>query len=125
MPRNVIANSLSGLYAQVTRGGDYVYISGQVSVDEAGELVGLDDPQAQATQTIANLERYLEQADATFDDVVELVLYVTSDDVIEPLTMAVMKSFATPRPSLTLVKVSSLFDPRYLVEVKAVAYTGK
>src|SRR6266566_4219848 len=52
-------------------GGKTVYISGQVSVDERGEVVGKGDLRAQAEQTLENLKHALTAAGATFRDVVK------------------------------------------------------
>ncbi len=128
MPRTTIRTpnlAPNPVYSQATRAGDFVYISGQVSADAAGELVGEGDPQAQVQQVFSNLTHCLDQAAATFADVIDLVVYITDESVIEPGMEAFVTRFAEPRPSATLIKVSGLFDPRYLIEVKATAYTGE
>src|SRR4051812_48479533 len=57
-------------------GGKTVYVSGQVSVDERGEVVGKGDLRAQVEKTFANLQACLTAAGATFRDVVKSNLYV-------------------------------------------------
>jgi enamine deaminase RidA (YjgF/YER057c/UK114 family) len=60
-------------YTQVveTRAGRTVYISGQVALDAAGNLVGVNDLQAQATQVFTNLAAALAAAGANFGQVVK------------------------------------------------------
>src|SRR5205807_1111807 len=57
-------------------GGKTIYVSGQVSVDEKGAVVGKGDLQAQVVQTFENLKRALQVAGATFRDIVKSNLYV-------------------------------------------------
>jgi enamine deaminase RidA (YjgF/YER057c/UK114 family) len=61
----------------VTGSGRLVAISGQVALDERGELVGKGDPAAQARQVFENLQRCLAAAGASFGDVVKLTYYLT------------------------------------------------
>ena len=56
--------------------GKTIYVSGQVSVDERGQVVGKGDLKAQTEQTFANLEVALKAAGASFRDVVKMNLYV-------------------------------------------------
>jgi len=54
-----------------------VYISGQVPLDSAGQLVGEGDFEAQTRQVFENLTRALEAADAAWSDVVKLNYFLT------------------------------------------------
>jgi enamine deaminase RidA (YjgF/YER057c/UK114 family) len=56
----------------VTGRGRWVAISGQIALDENGDLVGPGDLEAQAWQVFANLNRALTAAGASFADVIEL-----------------------------------------------------
>src|SRR5262249_42658903 len=76
-------------YAQAVKVGDTIYVSGQLSHDDQGNMVSpapLDDGgkirdhsnmEKQMRQTYANAQRILNQFGATLDNVVEEVLYVT------------------------------------------------
>src|SRR5258708_7896874 len=57
-------------------GGKTIYVSGQVSVNEKGEVVGKGDMKAQVQQTFENLKHALTAAGATFKDVVKSNVYV-------------------------------------------------
>src|SRR5436189_1548972 len=67
------------------RGGRTVYISGQVSLDKAGNLVGVGDFAAQTTQVFENLKAALASVGATFDHVVKNNMYVTDMSNIQTL----------------------------------------
>jgi enamine deaminase RidA (YjgF/YER057c/UK114 family) len=110
-------------YSHVVTGpGRWVAIAGQVALDPDGQLVGEGDPDAQARQVFANLERCLAAAGATFTDVVKLNLFVT-DIAFLPAIRAVRDTHidtANP-PASTAVQVVSLFSPTALIEIEAYA----
>ena len=63
-------------HVATVKGGKTIYISGQVSVNERGEVVGRGDIRAQTEQTLLNLAHALAAVGASFKDVVKTNLYV-------------------------------------------------
>jgi enamine deaminase RidA (YjgF/YER057c/UK114 family) len=105
-------------------GGKTVYISGQVSVNERGEVVGKGDLQAQTRQTFENLKTALTAAGATFRDVVKMNLYVVGlKPEHVPLLRAVRSQYvdANNPPASTLVGVYGLVGADWLLEVEVIA----
>jgi enamine deaminase RidA (YjgF/YER057c/UK114 family) len=105
-------------------GGKTIYVSGQVSVNERGEVIGRGDLRAQSWQAFENVRRALAAAGATFQDVVKTNLYVVglkSEHV--PVLREVRSQFvrADHPPVSTLVGVSALVGPDWLIEIEAVA----
>jgi enamine deaminase RidA (YjgF/YER057c/UK114 family) len=99
-----------------------VAVSGQVALDESGELVGRDDPTAQAEQTFENLRRCLAAAGASFDDVVKLTYFLTDMRSL-PQVMQVRNRFipSEAKPASTAVQVVGLAAPDFLLEIEALA----
>ena len=64
-------------YAQAVKVGETIYLSGQVSHDEEGNIVGLRDMETQMRQTYANIQKVISQYGATMDNIVDEVLFVT------------------------------------------------
>jgi enamine deaminase RidA (YjgF/YER057c/UK114 family) len=109
----------------VTVAGTLAFVSGQVAVDENGQIVGAGDLRAQTVQALRNLEAVLNQLGATWADVVKFGWYLT--DLTEIQTVRdVRDEFIRPvlgdrpNPASTLVQVASLFRPELLIEVEAV-----
>ena len=99
-----------------------VYVSGQVPLDAAGELVGEGDFAAQVRQVFENLAAALAAADATWDDVVKLNYFVRDIGEVASLRAIRDEYVSTERPpASTLVEVSRLFRDEVLVEIEAVA----
>jgi enamine deaminase RidA (YjgF/YER057c/UK114 family) len=108
-------------YSHVVVGqGRLVVISGQVAQDEHGQLVGPGDPQAQARQAFENLRRCLQEAGASFADVVKLGFFVVDIGYLPALRAARDAVIDTSRPpASTAVQVAGLVAPGYLLEVEA------
>jgi enamine deaminase RidA (YjgF/YER057c/UK114 family) len=110
-------------YTHVVLGtGRFVAISGQVALDEHGEVVGAGDAAAQARQVFANLQSCLAAAGATFDDVVKFTFYLTDIRYLPAVREARDAYIDAERPpASTAVQVTSLVRPELLLEIDAFA----
>lgn len=110
-------------YSHVVWGsGRFVAVSGQIALDEHGELVGPGNAAEQARQVFANLGRCLAAADATFDDVVKLTYFVTDVAHLPAIRIARDEVIDTTRPpASSAVQVAALFRPDLLLEIEAYA----
>ena len=114
-----------GMYTQVTvaQGGSIAFISGQVSADSDGKVVGDGDIEAQAVQVFENLKLALGGIGATFEDVIKFTIYIVG--FTQERRKAVMDvrgryiSHKNP-PAATMVGVDHLVEPELLVEIEAV-----
>lgn len=113
--------------AKVT-GGTLVYIAGQVSADLSGNLVGEGNLEAQAEQVFKNLKMAVEAAGGTMADIVKLNVFLVAE--VEEAEVQKFRAVrnrylsAEKPPASTLVVVSRLARPGWLVEVEAVAAIG-
>lgn len=103
------------------RGGTTIYIAGQVSQNAKGELVGAGDLAAQTRQVFTNLELALEGSGATFADVVKFTIYMRDASQIQLVRDIRSQFVGQQRPASTLVEVSRLADPGFLIEIEAIA----
>lgn len=105
-------------------GGKTVHVSGQVSVNARGEVVGKGDLRVQTEQTFQNIKAALAAAGGTFRDVVKTNLYVVG---LKPENVPMLREVrsryvsAEHPPASTLVGVSSLVGADWLIEIEAVA----
>ena len=110
--------------AEIT-GGKIVYISGQVSLDETDAIVGEENFGAQAEQVFQNLRMAVEAVGGTFSNIVKLNYYCV--DSVEPSQIAVVRGIRNRfvntenPPASTVVVVSRLARPEFLIEIEAVA----
>jgi enamine deaminase RidA (YjgF/YER057c/UK114 family) len=111
-------------YSRAVRAGNLVFVSGTTATDDRGNVVGRGDPEAQARYILQKIERALEAAGASLSDVVRTRVYVTNADDWEAVGRAHAAYFGEIRPANTLVEVSRLVGPDYLVEIEADAVIG-
>jgi len=109
-------------YSQVARAGNTLYISGQIGMDEAGQLVGPGDARAQARQAWRNIVAILVHYGATPRQLVKTTTYVTHWAYRPLVGEARDEVFPEPPyPPSTLVVVQGLAEPQFLVEIEATA----
>jgi len=111
----------------ISTGSKLVFIAGQVAVDADGEKVGVGDFATQVEQAYLNVGTALAEVGSSFEDVAKLTVYVvgwTLDKMplfLEGTARAAAKLGVTPVAPGSMIGVSVLFDPDFLVEVEVVA----
>ena len=102
-----------------------VIISGQVSKNVDGEVVGEGDMEKQLRQALKNLEANLDAVGASFKDVVKMNIYTTDmvafrktlSEIGEDLPIGKVEN----PPCQTWIEVKGLARPVYLIEIEAMA----
>lgn len=100
--------------------GRTLYVAGQTALDENGDLIGRDDPAAQARQVLINLQRVIDAAGGRIEDVARTTVYLTRLQDRGPVGEVRREFFPPPPPVNTLLVVSALAQPEFLVEIDAI-----
>lgn len=100
---------------------DMIYLSGQASVDDAGNVVGTDDFDAQATKTFENIEQTLKLAGSSMGQIVKVTIYLTDMKYFPKILALREKHFTRPYPADTIVEVSALGLPELMIEIDVMA----
>jgi enamine deaminase RidA (YjgF/YER057c/UK114 family) len=123
-PKTLIPPAGYSHIAKVNR-GTIVYLAGQVASDASGKLVGEGNFEAQAEQVFRNLKIAIEAAGGTMADIVKLNIYLVAevDQAEVPKLRAIRNRYVNTErpPASTLVVVSRLAQPGWLIEIEAVA----
>jgi enamine deaminase RidA (YjgF/YER057c/UK114 family) len=106
-------------YSRAVRVGNVIEVAGTTAVDEAGNLVGADDPYEQTKYIIAKIEKALMAAGATLKDIVRTRIFTTDISRWEEIGRAHGEFFREIKPASTMVEVKSLINPELLVEIEA------
>jgi enamine deaminase RidA (YjgF/YER057c/UK114 family) len=106
-------------YSRLVRVGATLHVAGTTATDHDGEIVGEGDAYLQTMQAIANIERALQRAGASLDDVVRTRIYVTDIERWQEVGRAHGERFGEIRPASTMVEVRRLINPQMLVEIEA------
>ncbi|HEX4928643.1 MAG TPA: RidA family protein [Burkholderiales bacterium] len=107
--------------ATVARPGRLVFVSGLLSKNADGEVVGVGDITMQTEQVLKNLTQALKAAGGTLDDVVRVDVYIRNMSDFAAIHAVRRRFFPQDPPSSTMVEVSRLTDERCLIEITAIA----
>ncbi|CAB3756431.1 Rid family hydrolase [Paraburkholderia humisilvae] len=123
--------SKSGYYTRIlsiTRPSKLIYIAGQVPSDENGKPVHVGDIRSQFIAVLDALTVQLQAAGATWDDVVFRRAYAVDvpafvEHCVRDETFPAPWSREHPSPS-TLIGVTALANPSFLIELEIAAVIG-
>jgi 2-iminobutanoate/2-iminopropanoate deaminase len=108
-------------YVRVDQPKSLIFVSGQVSRDNEGNQVGQGSMLEQTRQCLRNVQKNLEAAGASLEDVVWTTVYTTDIREFRQIVAAREEFFKTHLPTSTMVEVSHLADPGLLVEIAVIA----
>ena len=108
-----------GPYSSAVRAGDTLYLSGQLGIDPVtGELA--EGVEAQARQAMQNIAAVLEEAGASFDDVVKMTVLLADIDDFAAVNEVYGSFLAAPYPARSAFQVAAI-PKGALVEIEAIA----
>jgi 2-iminobutanoate/2-iminopropanoate deaminase len=101
--------------------GRTIYVSGQVSMDAAGNVVGEGDVKLQTQTVLEHVKTVVEEAGGGMDDIVKVTVFIRDMRLYDEIHEVRRRYFEEPYPASSMVEVSALIDPRLLIEIEAVA----
>ena len=109
-----------GPFSAAVRGGDLLFLSGQIALDPAtGKLVA-GDIGAQTEQIFTNISAVLEAAGKRFDDVMKTTVYLADMKDFAAMNTVYARYFEAPYPARTTIQAAALpFGAAVEIEVVA------
>jgi len=101
--------------------GVMVFVSGMTARRADGKIAGIGDVEEQTRQVCENIKSALEAAGGSMDDVCRVDVYLRNIGDGERVNKVRRQFFPSPPPASTLVEVSKLASPEFLVEISAIA----
>ena len=110
-------------YSQAVKVGDTIYLSGQVSHDDKGNVLGEGNMEVQMRATYANVQKVLAQYGATMDNLVDEIVFVTDMDAAFAARVKMKQEVFSGSPVLasTIVQIERLAFPQLMVEIRCIA----
>lgn len=128
MPKKQILSSRlaqpSGHFSHATiieARGRLVFISGMVAKRADGSIAGIGNVEEQTRQVCENLKAAVEEAGGGLDDICRVDVYVRNMEHFEAIHKVRRQYFTAPGPASTMVEVSKMTSPEYLIEISAIA----
>lgn len=106
-------------FSRAVRIGDRVAVGGTAPIGPDGKTFAPGDPAAQTTRCLEIIKQALEEAGAGLENVIRTRMFVTDASHWEEIGKAHGEVFGDIRPASTMVEVSGLLDPDWLVEIEA------
>jgi 2-iminobutanoate/2-iminopropanoate deaminase len=114
----------SGVFSHATTiaaRGTIVFVSGMVAKRPDGTVAGIGDVSEQTRQVCENLEAAMLAAGGTLDDICRVDVYVRNMEHFPLIHEVRRQYFNEPLPASTMVEVSKMTSPEYLIEISAIA----
>jgi reactive intermediate/imine deaminase len=116
--------SPNGVFSQATTieaTGRLVFVSGMTARQPDGGIAGVGDIREQTRQVCENVKAAVEAAGGTLADVCRVDVYVRNMEDFAKIHEIRAQYFTEPLPASTMVEVSKLAHPDYLIEINAIA----
>ncbi|MDP9141826.1 MAG: RidA family protein [Pseudomonadota bacterium] len=118
----VLANGTTVPLTPAIRAGDFIFVSGQLGIDDKGAVVA-DDVAAQAHQAMARIRSILAEAGVDLNSIVKVSVWLTDKADFPAFNAAYREHFPDRSPARSTV-VSDLLIPGAKVEIDAIAFAG-
>src|SRR6516164_2785188 len=105
--------------------GRLVFISGMTSRRADGSIAGIGNVEEQTRQVCENLKAAVEAAGGTLDDICRVDVYVRNMEHFDAIHKVRREYFKPPLPASTMVEVTKMVSPDYLIEINAIAVVGE
>lgn len=107
-------------YSHGVAAGDFVFVAGQLALDDEGQLVGEGDIEAQTARVFDNIKAVLKEAGMALNDVVSVTVYITDLSEYQRYAQAYARAFDGHTPARATVRCD-LVVPGAMVEAQAIA----
>jgi enamine deaminase RidA (YjgF/YER057c/UK114 family) len=105
--------------ATLSEGSKILEVAGQLPEGPDGQLIGGDDPEAQARQCLKNIDDLVRAVGAQKSDIARIGVFLTSMADRAAVARAREEYFGDHKPSATLFQVAALVSPEFKVEIEA------
>jgi len=114
----------SGHFSQATvieARGKLVFVSGMTARRPDGSIAGIGDVETQTRQVLENIKAAMQAAGGTLDDVCRVDVYIRNMEHFDVIHKVRREYFKPPLPASTMVEVTKMVSPDYLIEISAIA----
>ncbi len=111
-------------FSRAVRIGDLIEVSGTAPTAPDGSTIAPGDAYAQAKACLEIVAQALAELGGSLGDVVRTRIFLTNADDWQAAGRAHGEVFADVRPAATMLEVSRLLSPDWLVEIEATAVVG-
>ena len=101
--------------------GRLVFVSGMTARRPDGSIAGIGNITEQTRQVCENIKAAMEAAGGSLDHVCRVDVYVRNMEHFEQIHAVRREYFKPPLPASTMVEITKMTSPEYLIEINAIA----
>ena len=102
-----------------------IFVTGQIAKDEEGNVIGKGDIKKQTEFVFERIKSILAEADASLEDLVKVVIYITDMNKYKDASEIRNRYLATSKPVSTLVEINRTVTDGCDIEIDAIAIKTK
>ena len=111
-------------YSPGVKAGNTIYVSGMLSLDRDGKVVGIDDVRAQTRHILESIKAVLAEGGAKMSDIALNQIFIKNLDDYAAVNEVYKTYFPSPAPARYCIR-ADLVKPEFLVEIASTAYIGE
>ena len=108
-------------YSRAVKVGNTIEVSGTVASGPDGEAIGINDAYEQTRYIYTKIEKVLQNAGSSMNDVVRVRMFVTDISRWQEYAKAHSEFFINIKPCNSMIEVKGLIEREYLVEIEVTA----
>lgn len=113
-----------GPYSPAVRAGDFIFVSGQGSIDPKTDKFTYGDIRHETRVVLSNIQAILAGCGASMADVVKCSVFLKSGRDFAAMNEVYAEFFGAAKPARTTVE-AQFADPEMKVEIDCIAYKPK
>ena len=110
-------------YSPGVRAGNTIYVSGVLSLDANGNIVGIGDVKAQTRHVLESIKAVLKEEGATMANIAFNQIFIKNLEDYAAVNEVYREYFPNPAPARFCIQ-ANLLKPEFLVEIASTAYLG-
>ena len=104
---------------------EMIFVTGQIAMDKDGDAVAPDDIEKQTEFVFESIQKILDEANSSLDDVVKVVIYVTRMGDFSKISPIRNKYLANSKPVSTLIEINKTVNEGCDIEIDVIAIKKK
>ena len=104
---------------------EMIFVTGQIAMGGDGNAVAPDDIEKQTEFVFESIQKILEEASSSMDDVVKAVIYVTRIEDFSKISPIRNKYFTNSKPVSTLIEINKTVKEGCDIEIDVIAIKKK
>lgn len=111
--------------SQAIQYDNLLFISGQCSIDQNGNVLFPNNFELQIEQAFINLQNVLEDSNSSIHNVIKVTIFLKDMKYFKKVVECREKYFTKPYPADSIVEINRLYHDELFIEIEAISYINE